>query len=98
MVDYSVQQMQVLSIKSRSKSLSPTKRRLIISDDDCKEAESTNVEQPKHSEQEESRTWKPNFASRTPRKSNAMYICGGEESSGHTSKESESKINQGDTI
>jgi len=36
-VDYSVQQMQVLSIKSRSKSLSPTKRRMIISDDDCEE-------------------------------------------------------------
>ena len=71
--------MLVLSIKSRSKSLSPTKRRLIISDDDCEEAESTNVEQSKHSEQEESRTWKPNFATRTPRKSNAMDICDKEE-------------------
>ena len=71
--------MQILSIKSRSKSQSPTKRHLIISDDDCEEAEGTNVEQPKHSEQEESRTWKPNFASRTPRKSNAMDICCEEE-------------------
>jgi len=55
--------MQVLSIKSRSKSVSPTKRRLIIFNDDCDEAESTNAEQLQHSEREESQVWKPNSVS-----------------------------------
>jgi len=71
--------MQVLSIKSRSKSVSPMKRRFIVGNDDCEEAESINVEQLQCSEQEESQIWKPNPASRTLRRSNAMDVCGDEE-------------------
>jgi len=64
---------QVSPLKSRSKSVSPTKRQLIasVADDD---EENDNVEQPQHSEKEKSRIREPNSASHTPRKSIAMDV------------------------
>ena len=66
---------QVSPLKSRSKSVSPTKLQLIasVADDDDDE-ENDNVEQPEHSEKEKSRIRKPNSASHTPRKSIAMDV------------------------